>query len=117
MRNGDVSGLLSPSNPFFGRAQVVIDPQTKQPFPGNIIPSDRISPNGRAMLNAYPLPTPGFQTNLSEHVRKVLVGVRAVDAGDVFVGCPMWVPAAVARKPVRMSLEEILRRAVRICAP
>ena len=30
-------------------------------FPGNIIPRDRISPNGRALLNAYPLPTPGFQ--------------------------------------------------------
>src|SRR4051812_11043330 len=61
MRNGDLSNLLSPSNPFFGRARIATDPDTKAPFPGNIIPQDRISPNGRAMLNAYPLPTPGFQ--------------------------------------------------------
>ena len=36
-------------------------PLTGQPFPGNIIPQDRISPQGRALLNAYPLPIPGFQ--------------------------------------------------------
>src|SRR5207247_1851463 len=31
------------------------------PFPGNIIPANRISPNGAALLNTYPLPIPGFQ--------------------------------------------------------
>ena len=30
-------------------------------FSGNIIPADRLSPNGLALLNSYPLPTPGFQ--------------------------------------------------------
>ena len=42
-------------------ARTIIDPQTGQPFPGNIIPTDRLSPNGLAFLNAYPLPTPGFR--------------------------------------------------------
>ena len=53
MRNGDFSALLP--------GRVVRDPLTGLPFPGNIIPADRMSPQGRALLNAYPLPTPGFQ--------------------------------------------------------
>ena len=61
MRGGDFSELLNPSNTFFGRARPITDPLTGQPFPGNVIPQTRISPNGQALLNAYPLPTPGFQ--------------------------------------------------------
>jgi len=61
MRNGDFSELLNPSNPFFGRARTITDPLTGRPFPNNIVPADRISPNGRALLNTYPLPTAGFQ--------------------------------------------------------
>ena len=60
MRNGDFSELLNPANPFFGRVRTITDPQTGLPFGNNMIPPDRISPNGRAMLNAYELPTPGF---------------------------------------------------------
>lgn len=61
MRNGDFSELLNPSNPFFGRARQIIDPQTGQPFPNNVIPTSRLSPNGLAFLRAFPEPTPGFQ--------------------------------------------------------
>jgi hypothetical protein len=61
MRTGDFSELLNPNNPFFGRTVTINDPVTGQPFPGNIIPRDRLSPNGLALLNIYPLPTPGFQ--------------------------------------------------------
>lgn len=61
MRNGDFSELLNSSNAFFRRTRVIIDPETNQPFPNNVIPPDRLSPNGRALLNAYPLPTPAFQ--------------------------------------------------------
>jgi hypothetical protein len=61
MRRGDFSELLNPSNPFFGRARTITDPLTGQPFPGNIIPANRLSPNGVGLLNTYPLPTPGFQ--------------------------------------------------------
>ena len=32
-----------------------------QAIPGNIIPANQLSPNGLAILNAYPAPTPGFQ--------------------------------------------------------
>ena len=70
MRNGDFSELLDPSNRYFGAVRFIRDPRTGLPctaadqrgcFPGNIIPADGISPNGRALLNSYPLPTPGFQ--------------------------------------------------------
>jgi hypothetical protein len=60
MRRGDFSELLNQSNPYFGRARTIIDPLTGRPFPNNVIPANRISPNGRALLNVYPLPTPGF---------------------------------------------------------
>src|SRR5919197_2361544 len=68
MRRGDFSELLNPANPFFGRARTIIDPMTGQPFPNNVIPLGRISPNGQALLNVYPLPTPGFQQGTSNWI-------------------------------------------------
>ena len=61
MRRGDFSELLNPGNGFFSGARVINDPLTGQPFPGNIIPADRLSPNGIALMNLYPDPTPGFR--------------------------------------------------------
>ena len=61
MRNGDFSQLLG-TNPFYSSPQVIRDPLTGLPFPGNIIPANRLSPNGIAMMKLYPLPTPGFQS-------------------------------------------------------
>ena len=52
MRNGDFSALLP--------SRVVRDPLTGQAFAGNIIPASRFSAQGRALLNAFPLPIPGF---------------------------------------------------------
>lgn len=60
MRGGDFSELLSATNIFYNRVRTINDPNTRAPFPGNIIPASRLSPNGRALLNAYPLPTAGF---------------------------------------------------------
>lgn len=59
MRQGDFSELLGP-NPFFSGIRRVIDPETGQPFPNNIIPANRLSPNGLGLLRAYPQPTPGY---------------------------------------------------------
>ena len=61
MRAGDFSELLAANNGFFSGARVINDPLTGQPFPGNIIPTGRLSPTGLSLLNAYPLPTPGFR--------------------------------------------------------
>lgn len=46
-RNGDFSEFPS---------VVIRDPLTGQPFPGNIIPQDRIDRNARALLAVFPLP-------------------------------------------------------------
>ena len=34
----------------------ILDPTTGAPFPGNVIPQNRISPQAQALLNFYPLP-------------------------------------------------------------
>jgi predicted heme/steroid binding protein len=65
MRQGDFSELLNPANPFTKKATFVKDPQSANPctasdqsgcFPGNVIPQDRLSPNGIGILNAWPVP-------------------------------------------------------------
>ena len=60
MRHGDFSQLLG-SNPFFSTPQIIRDPLTGQPFANNVIPQNRLSANGIAIMNLYPLPTPGYQ--------------------------------------------------------
>ena len=62
MRRGDFSELLNTSSGFYSSAQTIRDPLTGQPFPNNIIPPERLSQNGIAIMNLYPLPTPGFRS-------------------------------------------------------
>jgi hypothetical protein len=51
-RTGNFSGPAIP-----GCTQAApIDPLTGQPFPGNVIPANRISPAGRAFISLYPEP-------------------------------------------------------------
>jgi hypothetical protein len=50
MRNGD----------FSGASFTIKDPLTGEPFPGNVIPADRIDPTAQSILNYYyPLPNAG----------------------------------------------------------
>lgn len=51
-RAGDFSQTLD----LNGRPIPVIDPTTGQPFPDNIVPTDRIDPNGQAILGLFPMP-------------------------------------------------------------
>jgi len=51
-RRGDFSQSLDVN----GNVIVVRDPLTGQPFPGNIVPANRINPHGQALLNRFPLP-------------------------------------------------------------
>ena len=76
MRNGDFSQLLG-SNPWYsGSRGVIYDPNTCPtqgaasclPFTGNIIPASRLSPNGKAILNAYPQPVSGFAQGTSNWI-------------------------------------------------
>ena len=51
MRNGD----------FSGASFIIKDPLTGLPFPGNVIPADRIDPSARAITDFfYPLPNQGL---------------------------------------------------------
>ena len=52
-RRGDFSQTFNSA----GALIVIRDPQTGQPFPGNIIPEERFNPNGRALLDLLPMPT------------------------------------------------------------
>ncbi len=45
-RRGDFSALPS----------LIVDPVTKAPFPGNVIPASRISPQAASLMSLYPLP-------------------------------------------------------------
>ena len=51
-RTGDFSQVVDAS----GRPIPIIDPSTGQPFPGNVIPKDRISPQATSLLGYYPRP-------------------------------------------------------------
>jgi hypothetical protein len=59
-RSGDFSALPTP----------LIDPQTRQPFAGNRIPSGRINPTALAIQNRfYPTPNFGGADNLNQNYR------------------------------------------------
>src|SRR5205085_5157644 len=51
-RTGDFSKSLDQN----GKLIEIKDPANGQPFPNNTIPSNRINPNGRAILSIFPLP-------------------------------------------------------------
>jgi len=68
MRTGDFSELLNPATGFYSTAKIIRDPQTGQPFANNIIPQGRLSPNGIAIMNLYPLPTPGFRSGTNNAI-------------------------------------------------
>ncbi len=50
------AGDFSQSVDVNGKPIPITDPATHQPFPGNKIPAGRLDPNGRALLNFFPLP-------------------------------------------------------------
>jgi hypothetical protein len=75
MRQGDFSELLSP-NPWYKGVTKIYDPTTCPsvgaagcvPYPNNVIPAGSLSPNGLAILNAYPAPTPGYLSGSSNWI-------------------------------------------------
>lgn len=72
-RLGDFSGPRDPNC----STPIPIDPLTGQPFPGNIIPEDRLSPGGLALLNLYPQPnTTPSGGNCNNWVASVPTGIK-----------------------------------------
>src|SRR2546423_6549530 len=48
------AGNFSQSVDSTGKPVVIIDPRTGQPFPGNIIPAQRLNKSGQALFNYFP---------------------------------------------------------------
>ncbi len=67
MRGGDFRELLN-SNIFYSGAVQLVNPTTGAAYNGNVIPAGQLSPNGIALLNAYPAPNavnPGYNWQAS----------------------------------------------------
>jgi hypothetical protein len=73
-RTGDLSGVLNAQ----GQPVTVIDPTNGLPFPGNVIPQSRISPQAAALLNFYPLPN--FDPTARFNYQVALIGPTSQDA-------------------------------------
>ena len=58
VQNQTFPTALERQGDFSQSGVTITDPLTHAPFAGNIIPSDRIDPNGQKLLNVFPLPTP-----------------------------------------------------------
>src|SRR5439155_1245456 len=93
MRIGDFSELLNPANSYFGRAITINNPLTGQPFPGNIIPASQLSANGLAMLNVFPLATPGYQQGTNNAFINVITGNALYNRSRTGINYPYIFPA------------------------
>ena len=71
-RGGDFSQVLN----ALGQPVQIYNPATGLPFPGNVIPQSQISPQARALLNLYPLPSFGgeprynYQIGIVDHTHQ-----------------------------------------------
>src|SRR5690606_12449040 len=77
-RRGDLSGIAS----------TIVDPVTKEPFPGNQIPVERFSPTARTVLNDlanYPLPNRVVEGGLSGNLVGPTVFTIRAHQGDARV--------------------------------
>ena len=74
-RGGDVSQLIA-------NEYNIIDPLTGDPFPGNQIPIDRLSPAALAILNSTQYPTP-INTDLSQNAIDLKRTQTNVNQGDI----------------------------------
>jgi len=73
-RHGDFSQSVNAP----GRPVEIIDPATGLPFPGNVIPGDRISPQARTLLALFPLPN--FQGSGRYNYQIPIVGAAHQDS-------------------------------------
>jgi hypothetical protein len=71
-RGGDFSRLTNPA----GAPVVIYDPLTKQPFPGNVIPANRINPVAAAIAGYLPLPDVDADTGTNNYTRTAEINNR-----------------------------------------
>lgn len=73
-RTGDVSELV-------GAGKKIVDPQTGQPFQGNVIPQNRLSKAAQSILNSSLYPTP-VNGSIQGNAYNTVVTQTNVDQGD-----------------------------------
>jgi hypothetical protein len=73
VRGGDLSRVPNP----LGQPLQVLDPGNGAPFPGNLIPQNRISPQATALLSLYPLPN--FDASTRYNYQIPIVGILHQD--------------------------------------
>ena len=71
-----VPTLKERAGDFSGFPVTIVDPITKIPFPGNVIPANKINPVGAALANLYPVP------NNSDPSRNYIGHPRGVSDND-----------------------------------
>jgi hypothetical protein len=83
-RNGDFSSVAQHiKDPMSG---LPCDPKAGGPgcFAGNVIPKNRLSPNGIGLLNAFPTPTPGFQIGAANLLETAHYPIQQqIDSGNL----------------------------------
>jgi trimeric autotransporter adhesin len=81
-RNASTQSSLMPTlaerSGDLSQARTILDPSNGLPFPGNVIPQSRISPQAKALLNYYPLPN--FDPGARYNYQVPLVGVSDQDS-------------------------------------
>ena len=81
-RNASTQSSLMPTlaerSGDLSRDRAVLDPAAGLPFPGNVIPQSRISPQAKALLNFYPLPN--FDPTARYNYQVPLVGSSDQDS-------------------------------------
>jgi hypothetical protein len=73
---------------FSGLPTTIVDPITKIPFPGNVIPANRINPVGVALANLYPVP------NNTDPSRNYIGHPEGVSDNDVLAARIDYQPSA-----------------------
>ena len=68
-RNGDFSGLRNTA----GNPVIIYDPLTHLPFPGNVIPANRINPVAAKMMGYLPLPDTNLDNGTANYNRTSLI--------------------------------------------
>ena len=68
---------------FSATTIVVRDPLTGQPFPGNVIPADRLNPVALNIMGYYPVPTAAGPTGINNYTNQAKTDDTK---GDGFIG-------------------------------
>jgi Carboxypeptidase regulatory-like domain/TonB dependent receptor len=83
-----VPTLKERAGDFSGLSATIVDPITKIPFPGNVIPANRINPVGAALANLYPVP------NNTDPSRNYIGHPKGVSNNDVLAARIDYQPGA-----------------------